>query len=147
MSIDLAARFAAYADDFERAYVDRNWARLGPYFADDAVYECRSPPALAFRVVGRAAILERFADVTDAFDRRFDSRSISFAPARVDGQRVSITGVVVYTLAGAPPFRLPFTELADYRGAAIAHLEDAASPEALAELADWMGRYGERLQR
>lgn len=69
--MDLAARFTAYANDFERSYADRDWARLGPYFASDAIYECRAPEVLAFRVVGRAAILNRFETVTDAFDRGF----------------------------------------------------------------------------
>jgi hypothetical protein len=132
--MNLAARFTAYATDFERSYADRDWARLGPYFAGDAVYECRAPEMLAFRVVGRAAILERFATVTEVFDRRFDSRSMSFEPAVVDGQRVSITGLVVYALSGAPDFRLPFSEVAEYRGTEIVHLEDASSPEALSEL-------------
>jgi len=147
ISMDLAARFAMYADDFERSYADRNWARLRSYFTSDAVYECKSPEALAFRVVGRDAVLARFETVTDAFDRRFDSRSISFAPAMVEGQRVSISGVVLYTLSGTPPFHLPFSELADYRSGQIVRLEDTASPEAIGELADWMARYGDRLQR
>jgi hypothetical protein len=143
--MDLAARFISYADDFERAYADRNWQRLAPYFTADAVYECKQPEALAFRVVGRGAILERFATVTDAFDRRFDSRTITFGPPRVDGARVSITGVVLYTLSDAPPLRLPFTEVALYRAAEIVHLEDASTDEALAAVADWMARYGDRL--
>src|SRR5262245_38264747 len=113
--MDLAGCFTAYADDFERSYADGNWLRLEPYFASDAVYECREPAVLAFRVVGRAAIFERFATVTAAFDRRFDSRSIRIGPPTVAGARVVVTGVVLYTLSGAPLLELPFSETATYR--------------------------------
>jgi len=145
--MDLAGRFVSYADDFERSYADGDWLRLEAYFASDAVYECREPAALAFRVVGRAAIFERFAAVTAAFDRRFDSRSIRVGPPTVAGARVSVTGVVVYTLSGAPPLALPFSETATYRGAEIVHLEDASSDAALADVAEWMARYGDLLPR
>ena len=147
MSMDLAARFHAYADDFERSYADRNWARLAPYFASDAVYECKNPEALAFRVEGRTAILARFESVTEAFDRRFDSRSISFASTAVEGQTVSVTGMVLYTVSDAPPLRLPFTEFAEYRGGEIIRLEDTATVEAIGEVAEWMARFADRLQR
>jgi len=147
MSMDLAARFHAYADDFERSYADRDWARLAPYFASDAVYECKSPEVLAFRVEGRAAILARFESVTEAFDRRFAARSISFASTAVEGQTVTVTGLVLYTVADAPPLRLPFTEFAEYRGGEIIRLEDAATVEAFGEVTEWMARFADRLQR
>lgn len=145
--MDLTARFHTYADDFERSYADRNWARLAPYFAADAVYECKSPEALAFRVEGRAAILARFESVTEAFDRRFDSRSLKFASTAVEGQTVTVTGLVLYTVSDAPPLRLPFTEFAEYRGGEIIRLEDAASVEAFGEVTEWMARFADRLQR
>jgi hypothetical protein len=145
--MDLAARFTRYADDFERAYADGNWRRLETYFAPDAIYECRNPAPLAFRVVGREAIVQRFASVTDAFDRRFDARSISFEPPTVEGMGVSITGIVLYTVGGAPPLRLPFTETATYRETQIIHLEDASTDVAMVEVADWMAHHGDRLRR
>ena len=147
MSMDLAARFRAYANDFERSYADRTWARLAAYFASEAVYECKSPEALAFRVEGRAAILARFESVTEAFDRRFDSRAISFASTAVEGQTVTVTGLVLYTVSGAPPLGLPFTEFAEYRGGEIVRLEDAATVEAFGEVTEWMARFADRLQR
>ena len=143
--MDLAARFLAYAGDFERSYADRNWDRLAPNFAADAVYESAVPAELAFRVEGREAILARFAMATDAFDRGFDSRLLQLDPPRVSAERVAVTGVVVYTVAGAPSFSLPFTEVAGYRGDEIVHLEDSAAPECVQQLADWMARYGSRL--
>ena len=143
--MDLAARFREYADAFERSYADREWARLASYFAADAIYECVTPEILAFRVVGRAAILERFASVSDAFDRRFDSRTLHIDELHTDGDRVAVRGAVVYTLRDAPPVRLPFTEIAEYRSGEIIRLEDGASPADIAALADWMARYGQRL--
>lgn len=145
--MDLVARFLAYAGDFERSYADRDWDRLGPYFATDAVYECAAPAELAFRVEGRAALLARFAVATDAFDRRFDSRVLQLDPPRASDQRVSATGVVVYSLTGAPPFQLPFREVADYRGGEIVRLEDSATPEVIRELGEWLARYGGLLAR
>ncbi len=144
--MDLAARFLAYANDFEHSYADRNWDRLAPYFAADAVYESAVPAALAFRVEGREAILARFAMATDAFDRRFDSRTLRLDPPRLSEQRVTVTGVATYGLAGAPSFSLPFAEVADYRGDEIVRLEDSAAPECVQQLADWMARYGSRLR-
>src|SRR5262249_33602192 len=90
---------------------------------------------------------ERFATVTAAFDRRFDSRSIRIGPPTVAGARVVVTGVVLYTLSGAPLLELPFSETATYRGAEIVHLEDASSDAALTGVSDWMARYGDRLRR
>ena len=143
--MDLAQRFRAYANDFERSYADRQWSRLGPYFAVDAIYECRAPESLAFRVVGRAAILERFALVTDAFDRRFESRTMHVDEPLAQGERVSIRGVVVYTVRDAPLLRLPFAEVAEYRSGEIIHLEDSASPSDVVAIGEWMARYGDRL--
>src|SRR5262249_22684159 len=73
--------------------------------------------------------------------------SIRIGPPTVAGARVSVTGVVVYTLSGAPPLGLPFSETATYRGAEIVHLEDASSDAALADVAEWMARYGDLLPR
>jgi SnoaL-like domain len=143
--MDLVARFEAYANDFERSYADRDWSRLASYFAADAVYECREPQELAFHVEGRDAILARFDEVANAFDRRFDSRSMTLDPPREQGTHVSVTGVAIYTLAGAPALRLPFSEVAEYRRAEIVRLEDASTAEAIGAVAEWMARYGARL--
>jgi hypothetical protein len=145
MANDLAARFREYADAFERSYADGRWARVAAYFSADAVYECVAPESLAFRVVGRAAILERFATVCDAFDRRFDSRSMQIDELRVDAERVSVRGVVIYTLCDAPPLCLPFTETAEYRGEQIIRLEDGADAADVVAIATWMAQYGQRL--
>jgi SnoaL-like domain len=145
--MDLATRFQAYADDFERSYADGDWLRLAPYFTDDAVYECVSPPELAFRVEGRAAILARFEEVTNTFDRTFASRTMRFDLPHQSGRHVTIGGVVVYAAPDAPPFELPFTEIAEFRGAEIVRLEDAAGPETAARMREWFALYGDRLAR
>ena len=143
--MDLARPFQAYARRLRTILCRPRLVRLGPYFAIDAVYECRSPESLSFRVDGRAAILERFALVTDGFDRTFDSRTIRFDAPRVEGERVSIRGAVVYTLGDAPPLRLPFAEVADYRGGEIIRLEDCAEPADILALGAWMVEFGDRL--
>jgi hypothetical protein len=145
--IDLAARFQEYAEDFERAYVDRDWLRLAHYFAVDAVYECVSPPELAFRAEGRAAILARFEAVTDGFDRTFASRTMRLEPPRRSGERVTASGIALYTVPDAPPFELPFTEVADFRGDEIVHLEDIAVAETVLRMAEWLTLYGDRRRR
>jgi hypothetical protein len=145
--IDLAARFQDYADAFERAYMDRDWSQLERYFAADAVYECVSPPELAFRAEGRGAILARFAAVTDGFDRTFASRTIRLEPPHQSGERVTVRGVVVYAVPSTPPFELPFTEVADFRGDEIVRLEEIAAAETVHRMADWLTRYGDRRTR
>jgi len=144
--MDLVQRFIDYANDFERSYADGDWCRLAQYFASDAVYESATPEPLAFRVTGRSAILERFRAASDAFDRRFDSRCLSFAPPRAEGTRVTIEGEVVYGVAGVPPFRLPFREVAEYRGGEILRLEDTAPAEVVDELGRWMAQHGAKLR-
>ena len=143
--MDLVARFQAYVSDFERSYADGDWSRLGPYFAPDAVYDSVAPEPLGFRVVGRAAILEHFANVTAMFDRRFDTRVMHTEPPYVEHRRVALRGVVVYTLRDTPPLRLPFSEIAEYRSGEIVRLQDSASPEDVRVLTEWLAMYGDRL--
>lgn len=145
--MDLATRFRAYADDFERSYVDRSWQRLAPYFAEDAVYESTSTPMLAFRVEGRSAILAHFEAMTDGFDRTFASRTMRLETPRQSGESVTVDGTVVYTVPGAPPFELRFSEVAEFRGAEIVHLEDHATDEAVRRMTEWFSLYGDRLVR
>jgi hypothetical protein len=70
-----------------------------------------------------------------------------FDPPRRSGQHVTISGVVVYAVPGAPPFELPFTEVAEFRGGEIVHLEDAAPPETARRMGEWFALYGDRLTR
>jgi hypothetical protein len=51
----------------------------------------------------------------------------------------------VYTVRDAPPLRLPFAEIAEYRSAEIIRLEDSASPSDVLALGEWMARHGDRL--
>ena len=143
--MDLVTRFQSYVSDFERSYGDGDWSRLSAYFAADAVYESVAPAPLGFRVVGRPAILEHFASVTEAFDRRFDTRVMHTDPPRAERGHVSLRGLVIYTLRDTPPLRLPFTEIAEYRDGEIVRLEDTATPEDIRALSDWMTQYGGRL--
>ena len=124
--MSLIPRFASYAAAFEEAYKSDDWAPIGPYFADDAVYEIPGMPApIGGRFAGRAAILAYFKRVLDSFDRRFATRSLALIDGpREDGDTVWLRGSGVYTAPGLPDFRFELEEIATFRGDRICHLED-----------------------
>src|SRR2546429_9325087 len=68
-------RFLAYAQDFERTYVDDEWSRLEQYFTPAATYEVVGPTPC--KLNGRAAIFRGIKKSLDGFDRKFAERRIS----------------------------------------------------------------------
>ena len=82
--MSIADCYRAYAEAFEESLADDDWSRLEQYFTDDAVYRPDGTPASD--VTGRDAVLARLKGGVDQFDRRMDSREISFT-TDVDGDR------------------------------------------------------------
>src|SRR5262245_65957090 len=87
-------RFLAYADAFEKSFIDDDWSRVEPYFSEDAVYEGEP------RAAGRAAVIAKFQDSVAGFDRRMDSRTPRFEPPNVEGDTLTMRWRVPYTKAG-----------------------------------------------
>src|SRR5262245_57026329 len=96
----LVESFVAYADDFERTFVDDDWSRLERYFADDAVY---STPTNGLRVEGREAVLAALRAAVSGFDRRCDTRELASTVGPAErGDEVWREWEARFTLAGAP---------------------------------------------
>jgi hypothetical protein len=146
--MSLIPRFATYAAAFEEAYKSDDWGPIGPYFADDAVYEIPGMPApIGGRLVGRAAILAYFKTVLDGFDRKFASRAVTLVGApREDASSVTIRGRVVYPAVGAPTleFELEETATFDDQGR-IRRLEDRYDEPTIRALVEYIRAHGKAL--
>ncbi len=137
--MSIADRYQAYAEAFERSYVDDDWSRITEYFTEDAVYE-GSPDAR-----GREAVLAKLKGGVDNFDRRMDSRTPDFQKPTVDGDSLTMQWAVTYTKAGCPDLVISGTETAKFEGDRIALLRDDFDPEAQAAMGAWMAEYGAKL--
>lgn len=133
-------RYLAYADDFEKSYVDDDWTRIEPYFTEGAVY-AGEPSAQ-----GRKAVLAKLKNGVDGFDRRMDSRTPDFERPSVDGNTLTMKWKVSYTKAGLPDLVISGREIAVFEGDRIAHLSDEFDPEAQAAMGKWMAKHGKALQ-
>jgi hypothetical protein len=143
---DILTRFGAYAQDFEKTFVDDDWSRLRQYFADDAVYEVKGG-GFACRLEGPERIFAGMKKSLDGFDRRLDSRTIGLTtPPAVRGDTVDVKDwTVTYVKNGKPPFVLRGSSECRYRDGRIAHLTDYYAPEIGAEFAAWQSANGLRL--
>jgi hypothetical protein len=133
-------RYLAYADDFEKSYVDDDWSRVEKYFTENAVYE-GEPLAR-----GRAAVLAKFKNGVDNFDRRMDSRTPDFERPKVTGNTLAMKWKVTYTKKGLPDLVISGVETAEFDGDRIAKLRDDFDPQALARMSDWMAKHGQTLR-
>jgi len=138
--MSILERYLAYADDFEKSFVDDDWSRIEPYFTPNAVYE-GEPVAQ-----NRAAVLARLKAGVDGFDRRMDSRTPDFQRPTVSGDTLTMKWKVSYTKAGLPDLVISGVETAVFEGDRIARLRDDFDPEAQAAMGDWMSKHGKALQ-
>jgi hypothetical protein len=133
-------RYRAYADAFEESYVDDDWSRVAPFFAEQAVYE-GDPDAR-----GRDAVLAKLKNGVDSFDRRMDSRTPDFQTPSVTGDTLTMKWKVTYTKGGLPDLVISGVETAVFEGDQIAQLRDTFDPEAQKALEQWMAEHGAALQ-
>jgi len=134
-------RFLAYATAFEQTYVDDEWTRLEPYFADEAVYEVDGlgPHVL---LTGSAQIFAGIRKSLDGFDRRFSSRKIAVLDGpHVEGSQLDVSWSVTYELEGAPPYVLEGHTVARFAGDRIVYLCDRYTAEMAERGAAWLSRY------
>lgn len=133
-------RYLAYADDFEKSYVDDDWSRVAQYFTPNAVYE-GEPDAR-----GRDAVLAKFKNGVDTFDRRMDRRTPAFERPQVAGKTLTMKWKMTYTKRGLPDLVISGVETAEFEGDRIARLRDDFDPGALAAMNDWMTKHGPSLR-
>jgi hypothetical protein len=138
--MSIAERYQAYADAFEESYEDDNWARIEPYFTENAVYE-GDPEAR-----GNAAVLAKLKDAVDGFDRKMDSRTPDFQTPTVEGDTLTMNWKVTYTKAGCPDLVISGRETAVFEGDRIALLRDDFDPAAQTAMGEWMAAHGAKLQ-
>ena len=139
------AQFFEYAQEFEKTFVDDDWARLERYFEPDAVYEVRNVP-FGCRLEGRAAIFRGIKKSLDGFDRRFATREIALEGApEVAGDTVSLSWAVTYGRAGSPPLVLRGRSTATYADGVIARLADSYDASAIDGTTSWLKAYGRDL--
>lgn len=133
-------RYLAYADAFEKSYVDDDWSRIEPYFTPAAIYEGQ-PTAR-----GREAVLAKLKSAVDGFDRRMDRRIPDFATPTVKDNTVQMKWKVTYTKKGLPDLVISGVERAEFEGDRIAHLSGEFDPGAQKTMGEWMAKHGKALQ-
>lgn len=140
-------RYAAYAAAFEEAYASDDWSKLEPFFTEDAVYEFIAPAPFGGKYEGRAAVLAQFKNSVNGLDRRFTSRAIDVleGPSEKDGG-VWVRWAGLYTLAGAPDFRMEGEERAVFVGDRIRRLTDSITDAEAGHAGAYFGEHGAKLK-
>ena len=145
--MNIIDRFTAYAAAFEDAYAGDDWAKLDPFFTEDAVYETFAEPPFGGSIDGREAIKAHFRQICTAFDRRFDSRAVELLTPPVDrGGTVWFRWAAIYTLAGAPALRMEGEETAVFEGDRIRRLEDRMPPATVQSTQAYLAEHGAKLK-
>ena len=140
------ARFAAYANAFEKAFANDDWSLVEPYFTDDAVYEVGAEPPMGGVFEGRAAILAYFEQVVNAFDRKFASRELALLEGpKEEGDSVWIRGTATYRARGVPEFVLELEETVHFAGDRIERMEDRYEPAMKEAIAAYLAEHGAKL--
>ncbi len=139
-------RFDLYAADFEIAFENDDWSVVGRHFAKDAVYETLAGPPMGGCHEGRDAVLTSMKQTLDGFDRRFDSREVTFLEGpEKRGEGVWLRAGVKYAVAGAPDLVLEGVSTATFNDDGIVRLEESY-PEGVADVVmQYLTAHGARL--
>jgi hypothetical protein len=138
-----------YAAAFEQTYVDDDWSRLIPFFAEDATYEVEGGP-LACRLSGRDAILAGLKKSIDGLDRRCADRHLELTegPIVVDannGDELSMAWRVTYQYRDAPKLVLPGRSAFTIADGVIVGMRDEYDDKEMGGVSAWMLEYGAEL--
>jgi hypothetical protein len=143
--MDILQQFMTYAGEFEKTLADDDWARLRPFFADDAVYEVKAE-LIGCRLAGPKAIFAGMKKSLDGFDRKFTGRDIDVTSGpEIAGDELRLGWKVTYKKDGLTPFVLRGRSLARYREGKIAYLSDIYDPSIEGEFAAWQRENGVEL--
>jgi len=137
-----AKRFLEYAAAFEQTFADDDWARLEPYFAEDAIYVVTGEAPLGGRWEGRKRLLEHLRDSLNELDRRFEERRVEPTGTPTIGENsFEMSWRGTYTKAGCPDLVFEGTERATFEGDRIRLLEDLIEDGAGRRIQEFLARY------
>ncbi|MBV1877241.1 MAG: nuclear transport factor 2 family protein [Pseudomonadales bacterium] len=139
--MSILERFLAYADAFEKSYIDDDWSRIAPYFTEQAVYSGGPEDAQ-----GRSAVLAKLKNGIDGLDRKMDSRTLNLQTPIVDGNELTVGWEAIYSKVNCPDLIIAGNETAIFDGDCITHLRDDVSPETEAAVGKWMASHGAQLR-
>lgn len=141
--MQILERFMAYAADFEKTYVDNDWSRITPYFADNAVYEVRGMSAIPVLGQGKQGVVEALEKAINDLDRRCKSRNLELtAPPSVQDSTVTIHWRGVYEIEGGDDLVIAGREDATYNEAGeIEALIDTYDESAAADFGAWLAKH------
>jgi len=140
--VEPAKRFLEYAAAFEQTYVDDDWARLEPYFAENAVYTANGGPPLGGRWEGRGQVLANLRESVDELDRRFDTRRVEpLGEPTIGEASFEMRWRATYEKAGCPDLVIEGRERATFEGDRILLLEDRMDDDTDQRIQEYMARY------
>jgi hypothetical protein len=144
--MSLEERFEQYARDFEQTVADDDWSRIRRHFCEDAVREEHCLPLISLRHQGTEQILQKWRQIVENFDRRFDHRIVvPVGRAKATGNRVTLRWVAAFAIDDAPALLGEGTEIALYEGERIKHLETTWTRETIARNIEWATEHGPKL--
>jgi len=139
----LIARLLDYIAAHERSCVDSDWARLEPFFTENAIHEVSGGPPFGGRWEGRRALIAHFREQVERFDRHFDERLLlpRGAPAQV-GDSVALPWRLAYRLDRGRVVALIIegTKVASFSSDQIEFLHDQLLPGADRIVRDYLRR-------
>ena len=136
--MSITDRFMEYAAAFEETFEDDDWTRLEQYFTEDATYD----GGLGEVAQGRDAVFAFMRNSVNMLDRRMDSRTLTAEPPSVEGDTLSLSWAIKYTIAGQPDLHGSGVEYARFEGDRIAELRDEYTPEAIEAFGAWLAANG-----
>ncbi|WOJ92869.1 nuclear transport factor 2 family protein [Congregibacter variabilis] len=140
--MDIEQRFQAYASDFELAYADDDWSRVGAHFSPDASYDAGDGSAPAF---GRDAILLKLKNAVDGLDRKMDKRDLRFHSVSSNADVVTANWTIRFSRQGMPTLEVSGSEVARVADSQIIELKSVIKEESLLTFAQWMDNHGDNL--
>jgi hypothetical protein len=144
IQVNIIDTFESFAAEFEAAFKDDDWTRLGPYLAGNATYINIGGPDPV--VKGREAIIEYLkTDVTNT-DRHFDTRTMEAISApQVTGNQLTRQWRCTYTLRDTPTLVLEGEARYVIDDNKIRSIEEEPTPLSAQTLERWMAKYGGHL--
>ena len=138
--------FMDYAAAFEETYVDDDWSRLMPFFADDARYDVVGGP-LACSIAGSEALLRGMKNSIDGLDRRCDERIIELTDGPTphtlpEGEEVRLNWTASYRRGDAPLLVFPGRSVVTVTNGRITAIRDEYREQDMAPVLEWMSQYG-----
>jgi hypothetical protein len=140
--VEPAKRFLEYAAAFEQTFADDDWARLEPYFAEDAVYVVTGEEPLGGRWEGRKPLLDHLRKIVNELDRKFHERRVELLGTPTVGENsFEMNWRGTYTKAGCPDLVFEGTERATFEGDRIQLLEDLIEDGADRRVQEYLARH------